>query len=116
MVRRTKRRGGMMQVLRPLGKATVILGKSIGKDYLQKKSGKVAQGIFDDPSRATDPGFILTGKKTVQAPNIKIHNNENVSNNVSTSKPPTQTENMFDNLGGRTRRKYKKRKTRKNRK
>ena len=114
MVRRTRRRGGMMQAMRPLGKATVSLGKSIGKDYLQNKSIKVAHGIYDDPSRATDPRFILTGKQKTPMPNIKIYNDENASNNISNIQASFQNENTFDNLGGGSRRKYKKRKSRKN--
>jgi hypothetical protein len=37
MVRRTKRRGGMLRSLgRPIGRAAITLGESFGKDYLQK--------------------------------------------------------------------------------
>ena len=81
MVRKTKNRGGMIRAFgKPLGKATVALGEAVGKDFLQKKSGKVAQGIYEDTSMATNPGFLMTGIKPMSPPNIKIYDKENVNN------------------------------------
>jgi hypothetical protein len=106
MVRNTKKRGGMLQAIgRPLGKAVVTLGEEIGKDYLRKKSRKVTEGIYDNPSLSKNPGFLLTGIKPISNPNIQISSNENIN----------------PNSGGRTRRtrrtrRNKGRKSRKNRK
>jgi hypothetical protein len=120
MVRRTKRRGGMLRSLgRPVGRATVTLGESIGKDYLQKKSVKVAQGLYDDPSLASNPRFILTGNKQPIQPNIRINlnNKENNKENINTNIPMNWNKTSENKYGGRsrrrTRRRYKKIKTRK---
>ncbi len=130
MVRKTKRGGMIRAVARPLGKATVALGESVGKDYLQNKSLKVAKGIYDDPSLATNPSFITTGIKPMTKPSIKIYNKENVYSNENAN-PNIQkytNPNMFENFGGKSRRimyknnktskrqKTNKKKTRKNRK
>lgn len=115
MVRKTKRKGGMMRaVARPLGKATVALGESVGKDYLQKKSLKVAQGIYEDPSLAKSPSFLLSGNKPILRPKMPVYDKKNISENINEYNKENINLNL--NLGGRSRRKYKKRKTRKNRK
>jgi hypothetical protein len=115
MVRRTKRRGGMLRTLgRPIGTAAVTLGKSLGKDYLRKKSVKVAEGVYDDPSLASDPKFMLTGNKPFPQPNIPIQpdNRENINTNI-----PINWDQINENkYGGKSRRRYKKIKTRKNKK
>jgi hypothetical protein len=122
MVRKNKtmkRRGGMIRAfVKPLGKATLALGESVGKDYLQNKSAKVVQGIYNDKSLATNPGFIMTGQKPLSKPNIKIYDKENMYNseNIHPNINSNVNSNIFDNFGGRTKRKYKRRKTRKNRK
>lgn len=119
MTNKTKRRGGMIRaVARPLGKATIALGESVGKDYLQNKSLKVAKGIYDDPSLATNPAFIATGIKPITKPNIQIYDKENMYNdeNVNPNIQIHNKANLYENFGGRTKRKYKRKKTRKNRK
>jgi hypothetical protein len=79
MVRKTKRRGGMIKaVARPLGKATIALGESVGKDYLQNKSLKVVKGIYDDPSLATNPAFMASGIKPISKTKIQIYDKENI--------------------------------------
>jgi hypothetical protein len=104
MVRKTKRKGGMIRgFAKPLGKATFALGESVGKDYLQNKSFKVVKGIYEDPSLVTNPSFITTGIKPATKPKIQ-YDIENMN------------PNLYDNFGGRTKRKYKRKKTRKNRK
>jgi hypothetical protein len=101
MVRKTKRRGGMLKtVAQPLVRASFALGKSVGQDYIQKKSAKISKGIYEDNSLATNPGFLLTGIKPMPTPNIEIYDKENANPNYK----------------GGTRKKYKRRKTRKNRK
>jgi hypothetical protein len=103
MVRKTKRRGGMLRAIgRPLGKAAVTLGEEIGKDYLRKKSRKVGEGVYDNPSLSTNPGFLLTGIKPISNPNIQM--------------PIGDRENINPNFGGRRTRRKKGRKSRKNRK
>jgi hypothetical protein len=97
MVRQTKRKGGMIGTLKkaaqPLGRATVILGKEYGKDWAQQKAPKVAKGIYNDPSLATDTSFILTGTKKFPTPtprsipqfdinDIDIDNSENINPNI----------------------------------
>ncbi len=115
MVRKTKRKGGMIRTFaRPVGKATMALGESVGKDYLQKKSIKVAQGIYEDSSLAKNPNFLLTGNKPVLQPKFSFYDKENVRQNVNVN--INNKENANPNLGGRSRRKYKKRKHRKTRK
>jgi hypothetical protein len=117
--KRIKRHGGMIRAIgRPLGKATLALGESVGKDYLQNKSVKVAKGIYEDSSLASNPGFLMTGTKPMSAPNIKIYDKENINNNenVNPNIKINVNSNLYDNFGGRTKRKYKRRKTRKNRK
>ncbi len=122
MVRKNKtmkNRGGMIRAIgKPLGKATLALGESVGKDYLQNKSVKVVQGIYNDKSLATEPGFLMTGTKPMSKPNLKIFGNENVTNNtrINPSVKIDMNSKVYDNFGGRTKRKYKRRKTRKNRK
>jgi hypothetical protein len=118
MVRKTRRRGGMIRAIgKPLGKATLVLGESVGKDYLQNNSLKVVKGIYDDPSLATNPAFLATGKKPIPKAKIQIYNNENVydSENVNPNiqKYTNSKTNLYENFGGR---KYKKRKTKKNKK
>ena len=111
MVRKIKRRGGMITAIgKPLGRAAFVLGESVGRDYLQKTSGKVAKGIYEDKTLATNPGFLMTGIKPLKSPKIQIYNKENTydSENIN--------PNINLNSGGRTKRKYKRRKTRKNRK
>jgi hypothetical protein len=128
--KRTKRHGGMIRAFgRPLGKATLALGESVGKDYLQNKSAKISKGIYDDASLATNPGFLMTGIKPMSAPNIKIYDKENInSENSNPNIKINVNSNLYDNFGGRTKIKcktkrkckskikYKIRKTRKNRK
>ena len=119
MIRKTKRKGGMIRaVAKPLGKATVALGESIGKDYLQNKSLKVAKGIYDDPSLATNSSFIMTGIKPMSKPKIQIYDKENIydSENINPNINQYMKPNLYENFGGRTKRKYKRKKTRKNRK
>lgn len=83
MVRKTKRNGGMIKnIMRPIGKATVTLGESIGKDYLQKKSIKVAQGIYDEPTLVKKPSFILTGNKPLTNPTFSFYDKENINPNI----------------------------------
>lgn len=65
-----RRKGGMKNVARPLGKAVVSLGESYGKDYLQNKSMRVAEGVYNDPSLLKNPGFMLTGNQPVKPPSI----------------------------------------------
>ena len=122
MVRKNKtmkRRGGIIRAIgKPLGKATLALGESVGKDYLQNKSVKVVQGIYNDKSLATNPGFLMTGQKPLFKPNIKIHYKENMYNseNIHPNVNSNVNSKKFNNFAGRTKRKYKRRKTRKNRK
>lgn len=113
MIRKTKRRGGVISAIRkPLGKAVFTLGESLGRDYLEKKSIKVVKGIYEDKSLATNPGFLLTGIKPQKDVKIQTYGKENIYDNA----------NIKSNLAGRTKRKYKrktrkyKRKTRKNKK
>lgn len=111
MVRKSKRRGGMMRAIgRPLGKATIALGESVGKDYLQNKSLKVAKGIYDDPMLAKNPGFLMTGLKRPESnPNIKIYNNENAydNENINPNIKMNNNATLFDNFGGTTKRNHK---------
>lgn len=109
MARKTK--GGMMRTIsKLLTTAGITLGKSIGKDYLQKKSMKVATGVYDDPSLATNPQFLLTAKKSVKKPTTNMYHNID------------DKENANQNLAGKSRKNKKSRKnikrkkTRKNRK
>lgn len=109
MRRYTKRRsGGMLkQISSPLGKTIVTIGKAYGNDYLQKKSMRVINGAYEDPSLLKNPNFVITGNKPMKTPsvNISYENKEN-------SRP--SNTNIQPNLGGGKRRKYKK--TNKNRK
>jgi hypothetical protein len=85
--KRNKTKGGMFKtVARPLGKATMALGESIGKDYIQTKSVKVVKGIYDDPNAIKEPRFLLTAKKGVDAPSKSFaypeYDSENINPNV----------------------------------
>lgn len=102
MVRKTKRKnGGMFRTItkigQPVGRVALTLGKEYGKDYGQKKLPDVTQGIYNDPSLASDPNFILTGRKKAQSNKI-IFSQENDSENIN--------PNII--RGGKTKR-YKKR-------
>ena len=89
---------------RPVGKATLALGESIGKDYMQKKIVKVANGIYDDPSLAKNKGFLLTANKPLSSPNL--------SNSFNDSKYYSNNqENISPNIGGKSK---KRRKSRRN--
>lgn len=108
MARKTK--GGMMRTIsKPLTTAGITLGKSLGKDYLQKKSIKVVTGVYEDPSLATNTEFLLTAKKPIKKPTSNIYHT-------------ADKENMNPNLAGKSRKNKKSRKnikrkkTRKNRK
>jgi hypothetical protein len=124
MVRKTKkRRGGMIRAFgRPLGKASIALGESVGKDYLQKKSVKIANGVYDDSSLVTNPKFLMTGIKPLSNPNLKIYNKENVNDrenvNPNINVNGYNKSSQYDYFGGRTNKRInsKKRKTRKNKK
>jgi hypothetical protein len=114
MVRKT-RTGGMIRAIgKPLGKATIALGESVGKDYLQNNSFKVVNGIYEEPSLATNPAFIATGKKPIPKTKIQIYNNRNVydSENIN----PNIQKYTRTNVGGKNIKKTRKNKTRKNKK
>lgn len=94
MVRKTRRKGGMFKLatktLQPIGRAAVTLGKEYSKDYMQKKLPKVTEGLYNDPSLAKNPGYIITGNKPMSSPNFQKNyaedndkeNNENVNPNI----------------------------------
>ena len=115
MARKT-RRGGMLKtatsIAAPVGRAVLVFGKEYGKDYGQKKLPKVAKGIYNDPSLASDPKYVLTGRTDIPAPNIKISspnlnvlNDENLNSNI-----------MTGGKSKRNKRRKNRRKTRKNKK
>ena len=116
MIRKTKRRGGMRAVLKPLGQTTLTIGKEYGKDYLQKKFPSVTKGIYNEPSLASNTQFLLTGKKTdFPPPKLNIYNNENNKYN----KYNIENNNSNIMIGGKTKRhkrtkRNKRRKTIKN--
>ena len=96
----------------PVGRAALVFGKEYGKDYSQKKLPKVVRGIYDDPSLASNPKYVLTGRTDIQAPNIKISspnlnvlNDENLNSNI-----------MTGGKSKRNKRRKNRRKTRKNKK
>lgn len=66
--------------------------------------------MYDDSSLATNPGFLMTGIKPITPPTIQIYNKENVNPNIRIN------PNVYTHIGGRTKRKYKRRKSRKNKK
>jgi len=106
MIWKTRRRGGMRAVLKPLGQTAVTVGKEYGKDWIKTKSVKVAEGIYKDPNLINDPNFMLYGTKPLRKPKSDMYDGEN-------------SENINPNLtrGGKTKkRNNKKRKTRRNRK
>ena len=113
MVRKSKRRGGMFKTAaRATGQVLGSIVKETATNYA-KKLPNIMTGLAQDPSNASDPRFVLTGKKTTARPNIKIYNNENINPNIqNTSSQPNVTFKYP--VGGKTRRRYKKRKTRKN--
>lgn len=110
MVKRfTRKKGGMFKLVtkvsQPIGRAAITLGKEYGKDYTQKKLPKITEGVYNDPSLAKNPGYIMTGTKTIPTPNFNIYDSENVNPNIM--------------KGGKTKRnriKKRKVKTRRNRK
>ena len=79
--RRRRRRGGMMTALKPLGQASLNVGKAYGKDWLKTKSVKVVEGVYQDPSLATDVKFMLYGKKPVPVFRRNVYDDENKENN-----------------------------------
>lgn len=77
-----KRRGGMFgRVLKP---AVITVAKEYGKDYL-KKTPKIAEGVYNDPTLVNDPEFMIRGKKKIDnkyATNISFKNENVIPNAV----------------------------------
>lgn len=95
MVKKTRRNGGMVRsALKPLGRAVSTITTEYAKDWAQKKLPKVVEGVYKNPDLASQPEFVLTGKKPVDFGRLYTYNNENANPNKS---------------GGRKRRKTKKR-------
>lgn len=114
MVRRTRRKGGMIKLVtkatQPIGRAAVTLGKEYSKDYMQKKLPEVTKGLYEEPSLAKNPAYIMTGTKPMPIPNFNIYDSENVNPNIMRG-GKTKRNNVRNN-----RRNKRKVKTRKNRK
>ena len=81
-----KRRGGMFgRVLKPVA---ITVAKEYGKDYL-KKTPKIAEGIYNDPTLVNDPEFMIRGKKKIDnkyATNMSFPN-ENINPNAMIKAP-----------------------------
>lgn len=109
MVRKTRRNGGMIRraasLLKPIGQTVLTIGEEYGKEYAQKKFPKVLKGIYEDPNSAS-PGLVLSGKKDLPTPNIRIPNIDK------------ENQQPNNNIGGKTKRykRNKRRKTRRNKK
>ncbi len=116
--RRKTRKGGMLKnIARPLGKAAVSLGESYGKDYLQNKSTRVAEGVYNDPSLLKNPGFMLTGNQPTKQPTNPYNIQEDKENRPYNKAPVNNQLNVGLNypldLGGGRRKSKKTKKMRK---
>ena len=136
---KTKKAGMVRTIAKPLGSATRSVAENYGKDYLQKKSVKVLEGIYNEPSLAKDPKFLITGQKDISSlprENRFLIDKENIPYLANKKTYPLANKPIYplnkqhiqnyslnydEILGGRTKRKYRKRKksrkkSRKNRK